>query len=616
MSSLAVRFPQGRLRPLSLLFTLGLSLLAACEGGEADAPDSAPPDQAPAKTEGPVADAGKTPAAADGPADGADDDAVVLDDGDQPKAGKTPGKLVPAAPESLTVHGLASFEVVTIYTEPNLTSTKLGYLRFGHRTMVGPKVPDQGEGCPKGWHQLPAGGYACASKGLTVDAAKEPYMYHPPPRPRIEEPMPYDYGAVARDGTETWWRPADALERELAAEKYRILQEQLAEAEAAAVAAAIAAGNPPPATKKAPKKPPAAAPADDGAADDGAAADEPKPDAPALPSLDEPDEPAEPAAPPTAEELAEQRRKAEEAKIKAEEERVRKEEERKERLAKMNKLPLHPEHPFLERGFTITTALKVSDQGKTWWRTSRGGYLDAGKIARKGKPEIVQLGVVLPEGTGFPFGFVDDKAAVFKKNEDGRLQFVRSLPRRTFVGGTEEVVLDGKPYVHTAEDTYVKVSDLRMAVPQPVPEDLGGIDRWIDVELGKQLLVAYEGERPVFTTLVSTGRKGTKDEPFETPKGTFRVQTKHISSSMDGNTASDGNYSIQDVPWAMFFHGNYALHGAFWHNGFGSRRSHGCINLAVGDARWLFWWVGPNLPEGWHGAAAREGSPGSVVVVR
>ena len=75
-------------------------------------------------------------------------------------------------------------------------------------------------------------------------------------------------------------------------------------------------------------------------------------------------------------------------------------------------------------------------------------------------------------------------------------------------------------------------------------------------------------------------------------------------------------YSIQDVPWAMFFHGNYALHGAFWHAGFGARRSHGCINLAVADARWLFWWVGPELPEGWHGAAAREGSPGSVVVVR
>lgn len=597
---------------------LGLLLLAACGGEEAGSPDPSPPSEAPAKA---PTDATKTPApAAEGGAEGpaaADDGDVVLD-GDAPTAkGKAPGKLVPPPAESLTVHALASFEVVTIYNEPNLASTKLGYLRFGHRTMVTPKIADQGEGCPKGWYELPAGGYACASKGLTVDAEKEPYMYHPPPRPRIEDPMPYDYGAVARDGTETWWRPADALERELAAEKFRILQEQLAEAEAAAAATAAANGEPVKPVKKpaAPKKPAA----DDGAGD-GAAADDgaPKDDGAALPSLtdDQLDEPAEPATPPTAEELAEQRRREAEAAAKAEEERLRKEEERKERLAKMGKLPLHPEHPFLERGFIITAALKVSDQGKTWWRTSRGGYLEANKIFKKPRPETVAIGMQLPEGTGFPLGFVDEKAAVMKKDEDGSLKFVKSLPRRTFVGGTEEVEIGGRLYVHTTEDTYVRASDLRMAEPQPRPEGVGEHDRWIDVDLSKQLLVAYEGDRPVFATLVSTGRKGTKDEPFETPKGTFRILTKHISSSMDGNTASDGNYSIQDVPWAMFFDGNYAIHGAFWHNGFGSRRSHGCINLAVGDARWLFWWVGPELPEGWHGAAAREGSPGSVVQVR
>jgi lipoprotein-anchoring transpeptidase ErfK/SrfK len=583
---------------------LGLSLLAAC-GGETGPVDPSPPGEVPTPTkpETPAAeDDGKAVPAAEagGEAGGADADAdaddVVIDDADEPRA-KAPGKLVPPPAEALTMHGLASYEVVTVYTEPRLTSTKLGYLRFGHRTMVTPKVADEGEGCPKGWHQLPTGGYACASKGLTVDASKEPYMYHPPPRPRIAEPMPYDYGAVARDGTETWWRPADALERELAAEKFRILQEQAAEA-------AAASGQPP---KPAPKKP-APAPNKPDASDDAAAGGAP------LPGLDEP-EPA-PAAPPTEEELAEQRRREAEAKAKAEEERLRKEEERKKRLEKMGKLPLHPEHPFLERGFTITTALKVSDQGKTWWRTSRGGYVDASKIYKKPPPEVVQLGVELPEGVGFPFGFVSDKAAVFTRDADGRLKLVRSLPRRTFVGGTEEVVIDGRSYVHTADDTYVRFSDLRMAEPQPVPKDLGGTDRWIDVDLAKQLLVAYEGERPVFTTLVSTGRRGTKDEPFETPPGTYRVQTKHISTSMDGNTASDGNYSIQDVPWALFFHGNYAIHGAFWHNGFGSRRSHGCVNLPVADARWLFWWVGPELPDGWHGAASREGSPGSVVVIR
>ncbi len=593
------------------LLVLGL-LFAAC-GGDSGSAETAPAGDPPGKGGTPATDEADDDV--DAPEEGAAPNAETLDDGalvidgdedgaDEPKEDDVPGKLVPPPAESLTVHALAAFEVVTVYAEPNLASTKLGYLRFGHRTMVTPKLDDQGEGCPRGWHGLPAGGYTCASKGLTVDPDKEPYMHQPPPRPRIEDPMPYDYGAIARDGTETWWRTADALERELAAEKFAILQEQAA----AAAAAAIADGSAPAPVAKPKPKPKAPAADDGGSATDAG-------ELPSLPGIDDLPE-APPAAPPTAEELAELARKEAAAKAKAEEQRLRDEEQRQLRLQKMSKLPLHPENPFLERGFTITMALKVVDKGRTWWRTSRGGYIDANKVFRKPKPAVTELGVQLPEGAGFPFGFVDDdKAAVYEKNKDGRLQWVRSLPKRAFVGGVEQVEVDGKSYLRTAEDSYVRVSDLRVAEPRPVPKDLGGIDRWIDVDLSKQLLVAYEGERPVFATLVSTGRKGPKEEPFDTPTGTFRIVTKHISSSMDGNTASDGNYSIQDVPWAMFFHGNYALHGAFWHNGFGSRRSHGCINLAVADARWLFWWVGPELPEGWHGAATRDESPGSVVVV-
>ena len=83
---------------------------------------------------------------------------------------------------------------------------------------------------------------------------------------------------------------------------------------------------------------------------------------------------------------------------------------------------------------------------------------------------------------------------------------------------------------------------------------------------------------------------------------------------MDGS-AGEGNYSIQDVPWAMYFNDNFALHGAFWHHGFGRVRSHGCVNLGATDARWLFMWSTPYLPKGWHGVHAHEGSPGTTVVV-
>jgi lipoprotein-anchoring transpeptidase ErfK/SrfK len=64
---------------------------------------------------------------------------------------------------------------------------------------------------------------------------------------------------------------------------------------------------------------------------------------------------------------------------------------------------------------------------------------------------------------------------------------------------------------------------------------------------------------------------------------------------------ADDRYSIEDVPWTQFFSGSIALHGAFWHGGFGLRHSHGCVNLSPFDAHRLFNHTQPELYEGWHG---------------
>ena len=115
------------------------------------------------------------------------------------------GSIRPPSPppdaSELTVHALAGFEVVSVHMRPDLASPRMGYLRIGTRTMVTPRIDDQGEGCAKGFHALPAGGFACASKGLIVDPEKPPYMYKPPPPPRIDAPIPYDYGVIGQDGT-------------------------------------------------------------------------------------------------------------------------------------------------------------------------------------------------------------------------------------------------------------------------------------------------------------------------------------------------------------------------------------------------------------------------------
>jgi lipoprotein-anchoring transpeptidase ErfK/SrfK len=121
----------------------------------------------------------------------------------------------------------------------------------------------------------------------------------------------------------------------------------------------------------------------------------------------------------------------------------------------------------------------------------------------------------------------------------------------------------------------------------------------------------------VFATLVSTGRHNDSDpeRDHRTPTGSFRIREKHISTTMDDDSATDGPYSIEDVPWVMYFDKGYALHGAFWHSGFGREHSHGCVNINPHDARQLFEWVGPSLPPGWHAVRATHDNQGTRVVV-
>jgi lipoprotein-anchoring transpeptidase ErfK/SrfK len=155
-----------------------------------------------------------------------------------------------------------------------------------------------------------------------------------------------------------------------------------------------------------------------------------------------------------------------------------------------------------------------------------------------------------------------------------------------------------------------------VAHPAP-PADLQPGEKWIDVDLTRQTLVAFEGSRPVFGTLISSGRRNPQDKEhdFPTVVGSFRIKEKHVTTTMDGDIAADGPYSIEDVPWVMYFQGSYALHAAFWHDGFGNKRSHGCVNMAPEDARTLFAWTDPPLPAGWHGVFARDESSGTRVIV-
>lgn len=105
-----------------------------------------------------------------------------------------------------------------------------------------------------------------------------------------------------------------------------------------------------------------------------------------------------------------------------------------------------------------------------------------------------------------------------------------------------------------------------------------GGERWIDVDLSEQRLYAYEGDTLVNSFIVSTGTWQTP-----TVTGSYKVWVKLRSAPMSGP-----GYYLPDVPYIMYFYGDYGIHGTYWHNNFGTPMSHGCVNLSIPDAEWVY----------------------------
>ena len=114
-------------------------------------------------------------------------------------------------------------------------------------------------------------------------------------------------------------------------------------------------------------------------------------------------------------------------------------------------------------------------------------------------------------------------------------------------------------------------------VPSSIAAAVYG-ERWIDVDLSQQRVYAYEGDTLMNSFVVSTGTWQTP-----TVTGTFKIWIKLRSTTMTGP-----GYYLPNVPYTMYFYKGYGLHGTYWHNNFGTPMSHGCVNLSIPDAEWLY----------------------------
>ena len=250
--------------------------------------------------------------------------------------------------------------------------------------------------------------------------------------------------------------------------------------------------------------------------------------------------------------------------------------------------------------------LGMFDQG-----TRRFGLVDDLTLVPLDRTERVTgsdfHGLALEEGMSLPVAFVMQKgAALYARGENPRaLRRVRTLDYREVVAiQAERVSLGGVEYVETLTGELFRAAHARVvALPSELPYWTKFERPWIRVSIKDQTLVAYRGSTPVYVTLVSTGVDGLGDPATtrSTVRGQFRIHTKHVTAPMSGNQAGD-EYDLRDVPWIQYFSANYAFHAAYWHDAFGTPRSHGCINLSPRDARFLFHFTEPPVPQAWHGA--------------
>jgi lipoprotein-anchoring transpeptidase ErfK/SrfK len=134
-------------------------------------------------------------------------------------------------------------------------------------------------------------------------------------------------------------------------------------------------------------------------------------------------------------------------------------------------------------------------------------------------------------------------------------------------------------------DQWVEGRKVAMVTPNTTPPEGMTTGRWIEVNLAEQTLAVYDNYQLVYATMIASGM-----EPFWTRPGLFQINQKKETETMRNNDPTDFYY-LENVPWTMYFDGPRALHGAYWRTRFGYPQSHGCVNLSVGDAHWLFNWA-------------------------
>lgn len=238
-------------------------------------------------------------------------------------------------------------------------------------------------------------------------------------------------------------------------------------------------------------------------------------------------------------------------------------------------------------GFLFASVFSIENiNGTLWYQINAGEYMHQDDVSRR---EISQFrGVEVMEQPSRPFGWIVQDVQPSKLPDEEPDPEADELVRYTFFEVYDSVLGEDDWVWYQLEDgrwirqTYVSLVNLT----EP-PEGVEEGEFWTQVDLYEQTFAAYEGERMVFAALISSGLN-----QWPTYEGFYQVGERFTQYKMSGADGQPDYYFLEDVPHIMYFDffNGIALHGAYWHDRFGYKASHGCVNMPPYVAEWVFNW--------------------------
>lgn len=224
------------------------------------------------------------------------------------------------------------------------------------------------------------------------------------------------------------------------------------------------------------------------------------------------------------------------------------------------------------------------------------------------------------EKVGLPVAFVHKLGVhVWSMHAGKPRKDDEELERRTAVPLTGKFrTVDGVRFEQAREGYWLRTQDIVVIVKRSkFPDFVTGTQKWLDVSLANQTLTAYEGKKPVYATLISSGRDVLKDPQTSasTVRGTFRIKAKYVTRAIDPREVS-GAFDVADAPWVLEFEPGYALTGMYWSDGVGEAHGFHDVAMTPIDARRIWTWADPQVPDGWHGVTDDGQGEGTLVHVR